>query len=89
MNNLSSLNKSSTDISTNYFLKFNVQNSYHLTMNPPLYTQNNTVFRNNLYHKPDNKYNRVDPNLVKGKTFDKNIVYVQQQDSNWASKIKP
>lgn len=50
-------------------------------MNPALFTQNNTAFRNNLYHKPDNKYNRVDPKLEKGNTLDEKNANVQHNSN--------
>lgn len=52
-----------------------------LMMNPPLFTQNNTAFRNNLYHKHDNKYNRIDQNLVKGNALDEKNAYVQHNSN--------
>lgn len=42
-------------------------------LDPPFFSQNINAVRNNLYHKPDNKCDRVDPNIVKGNTLGERV----------------
>lgn len=50
-------------------LEFTVQYIIYLNAGSTFFSQNITAFRNNLYHKPDNKCYMVDPNIVKGNTL--------------------
>lgn len=68
-------------------LEFTVQYIIYLNAGSTFFSQNITAFRNNLYHKPDNKCYMVDPNIVKGNTLGEKNVDVQH-DSNQVSKIR-